>query len=379
MRRVDGFCGERLTQAREARGLTKTTLGKMIDISLTAVSALEAGTSLPKPETLEKIATVTAFPETFFMRPNPVNLSGPVFWRRQASEPLRSQGKTEQRISWLVEAFQVLLEYLDFPHLQLPSAESWPTHWSQIDEEDIESLAEQCRRYWGLGDHPIPDMTLAIENIGIPVLSFDIENAKQSGYSYWSPEIERPIIGANTLETSWVRHRFNLAHELGHILMHRDLVEERDVRNPKTYQTLERQAHRFAGALLFPRRAFYDAVKYPSLEEFAALKQEWGISIMAQIKRAENLGVCDAEWSRALTIRASKNGYRGKKGEPFDHSKPLEKPRMLKRAIDTLEGSSELLLARVQNALSLSRPEEVEIFGRSLNPESATVVQLRSI
>lgn len=379
MKRVDGFSGGRLTQAREARGLTKTTLSKMLGLSLTAVSDLEAARSLPKLETLEKLAAVTSFPEAFFLRPNPVSVNGPVFWRRQASEPLRSQGKTSQRISWAVEAFEALSEYLDFPSLQLPEFDARPDSWAQIDDEMIEALAERCRHDWGLGDYPIPDMALALENIGIPVLAFDIENAKQSGYTYWSHEIGRPIIGVNTYECTWTRFRFNLAHELGHALMHHGLVQENEVRHPQTYQLLERQAHRFAGALLFPRRAFLNTVRYPSLEEFAVHKQEWGISILAQIVRAEQLGVCDKDWSRSLFVKASKKGYRGKKGEPFDWSRDLEKPRMLRRAVDTLEESSELLLARVAGTLCLSRSEEVELFGRSLQPSMSNVIQLRAI
>lgn len=379
MRRVESFFGGRLTQAREARGLTKTALSRMIDLSLNAVSDLEAGNALPKPDTLEAIATSTAFPQQFFIRRPLEEMSGPVFWRRQASEPKRSQGKTAQRIGWTAEAFLILSEYLNFPPFTPPPMENWAGHWSAISSEDIEGLAEACRDHWGIGSYPIPDMCLALENIGIPVLAFDIENEKQSGYSRWADDIARPIIGVNTLDSSLARMRFNLAHELGHVLMHFGIVGENEVRHPQTYQALERQAHRFAGALLFPRDAFLKQVQYPSLEEFASHKQEWGISILAQIKRAQDLGICDPEWARALNIRASKNGYRGKRGEPFDSSAEIEKPRMLRRAVDALEDSSELLLSRVKKSLSLHRPEEVEIFGRSLQSSSSNVIQLRSI
>lgn len=378
IKRVESFHGGRLTQAREARGLTKTALANMVGISLNAISDLEKGKSLPKPNTLEELARVTAFSESFFTRDVLPAQSGPVFWRKQASEPMRSQSKTGQRIEWAAEAFLSLSEYLEFPELALTSIANWPEHWSQITDEDIETLAEACRDAWGIGNHPIPDMCLAVENIGIPVLAFDIENDKQSGYSRWMDAIERPIIGVNTLESSCARMRFNLAHELAHMLMHRHSVTETEVKNTKTYPLIEKQAHRFAGALLFPRDSFLRSVQYPSLEEFAAHKQEWGISILAQIARAKNLGVCDTEWATALTIRASKKGYRGKRGEPFDHDTPLEKPRMLRRAVDLLEETSELLLANVRNSLALNRPEELELFGRSLATSHSNVVRLRT-
>lgn len=378
MKRVEGFVSERLTQAREAHGLTKAALSGMLEISPNALTALETGASLPRAETFEAIAEKTSFPRQFFLRPAPPPMSGPVFWRRQASEPLRSQGKTSQRIEWAAEAFSVLSEYVDFPALDLPRLTEWPRNWASVTNEQIEDLADHCRDVWGLGSYPIPDVCLALENMGIPVLAFEIENSKQSGYSRWADHIERPVVGANTLESSAVRMRFNLAHELFHVLAHFGSVTEKEVRHPQTYQAIEKQAHRFAGALLFPRDAFLKAVQYPSLEEFASHKQEWGISILAQIRRAQDLGVCDSEWARALNIRASKNGYRGKRGEPFDKEMPLEKPRMLQRAIDAIEGGGELLLQQVRRRLSLPRMGEQEIFGRVLETTGSNVIQLKS-
>ncbi|MCP9480790.1 XRE family transcriptional regulator [Shimia sp. CNT1-13L.2] len=379
MKRVEGFVSGRLTQAREAHGLTKTALSGMLDISTNALTALESGDSLPKQETFDAIVERTAFPRQFFLRPTPPPMSGPVFWRRQASEPLRSQNKTSQRIDWAAEAFGILSEYVDFPRLELPRLENWPLNWAAVSNEQIEDLADHCRDAWGLGAYPIPDMCLALENIGIPVLAFDIENEKQSGYSRWADHIQRPIVGANTLESSAVRMRFNLAHELYHVLAHFGSVSEKEVRHAKTYQAIEKQAHRFAGALLFPRDSFLRTVQYPSLEEFASHKQEWGISILAQIKRAQDLGVCDSEWARALNIRASKNGYRGKRGEPFDKEMPLEKPRMFRRAIEAIEDGSELLLGQVRQRLSLPRSGELAIFGRSLEASGSNVIQLKPV
>lgn len=378
MKRVEGFVAGRLTQAREARGLTKTALSSMLDITPNALLALESGNSLPRQETFDAIAEKTSFPRQFFLRPVPESMNGPIFWRRQASEPLRSQNKTSQRIEWASEAFEVLSDFVDFPRLNLPMLRDWPNHWAAVSNEQIEDLADACREEWGIGVFPIADMCLALENIGIPVLAFEIENVKQSGYSRWSHNIARPIVGVNTLDCSATRMRFNLAHELYHVLAHFGSVSENEVRHPQTYQAIEKQAHRFAGALLFPREAFLKSVQYPSLEEFASHKQEWGISILAQIKRAQDLGVCDSEWARALNIRASKNGYKGKRGEPFDANMPLEKPRMFRRAIDAIEDGSELLLEQVRKSLSLPRSSEVEIFGRSLETTGYNVVRLKS-
>lgn len=378
MKGLAAFSGERLTQAREARGLTKVSLSQMVEISSTALSDLESNRTKPRAETLERLSEVMSFSAEFFLRPVKVSAKNHIFWRRQASEPLRSQEKTRQRLSWALEGISLIEEMVILPIVALPFTSNLPRHWSAISDEQIELLAERCREDWGLGHHPIPDMILALENIGIPVISFDIENAKQSGYMYWSDELSRPIIGNNTLECSHAKQRFNVAHEFGHVLLHRSATTS-EVRNTTQYREMERQAHRFAGALLFPRKAFYREVKYPSLEEFEVHKHERGISIFAQIIRAEQLGLCSADYALGLKMKASKKGFRRPLGEPLDEGKGLELPRMLRRAIDAIEGASELVLAMLRNSLQLPKGEEVALFGRPLTAIESNVVQLRFV
>lgn len=379
MKGVQGFVGLRLTQAREARGHTKKSLSDSIEISSNALADIENGKSLPKEETLKRLMEVLAFPKGFFMRPIPVTGVGPVFWRKQASEALRSQTKTKQRIEWVAEAFSVLSDFVEFPKLDLPNLKWLPSHWADITNDQIERIADQCRSEWGINQHPIPDVTLALENIGIPVVCFDIENSKQSGYSSWVSLIERPIVGVNSLECSWARQRYNLAHEFGHVLMHLRSVSQSELNSPAVYKRLEEQAHRFAGALLFPRDAFVREISHVSLETFAAIKQERGISIMAQIVRSQQLGLCSPEWGQTLFQQASRRGYRRPYGEPFDRSHELEVPRMLRRAVDAIEGGGELLLATLKSSMSLPKVEELAIFGRALQPAMSNVFQLRPV
>jgi Zn-dependent peptidase ImmA (M78 family)/transcriptional regulator with XRE-family HTH domain len=377
MKGVPGFVGERLTQARESRGLTKVALSQMIDISSTALGALEIGKSLPQEDTLARIEAATGFARQFFFRSVPIAVSGPVYWRRQATDAQRSQDKTRQRISWALEAFQELDSHVEFPNLHLPDLRSFPSDWRVMTDEHLESLAEKCREDWGLINCPIPDVTLALENIGIPVLAFEIESQKQSGFMHWSDKLDRPFIGCNTSDCGWSRQRFNLAHELAHVLLHHGRVTEKEVRTPGTYRKIEDQAHRFAAALLFPRDAFVRTIRYPSLEEFAAHKQEWGLSILAQVIRAGQLGLCTSEWVQTMFMQASKKGYRRPLGEPFDATHALEKPRMLRRALDAIEMGSELLLARVQAALPLPRTDQIAIFGRTLQETGSNVFRLK--
>ena len=76
-----GFCGERLSQARDARGLSAVALAELVRVSPQAVSHYEQGKHSPNPETMEALASTLKFPRSFFLRPRPAPSASPIFWR----------------------------------------------------------------------------------------------------------------------------------------------------------------------------------------------------------------------------------------------------------------------------------------------------------
>lgn len=275
------FQPERLTQAREYLGMTKKTLAQLADLSPQMVGNYERGAGNPTDCTIERLADVLKTPFGFFLLPIADERVEHVFWRAMANDTVQSQQRTKQQLQWTVESIDLLEEFVELPEFRLPGV-SVP-EWRSLTDERIEALAENVRLFWGLGRQPIDDITLLLENAGIPVLALDIENRKQAGFYYFSKMLRRPIIGVNIHEQSLARQRFSLAHELGHLLMHRH-VQPNETANRTTNKQIEAQAHRFASAFLFPREAFRREVYDYSLAEFAVLKRTWGVSV--QIGRA---------------------------------------------------------------------------------------------
>lgn len=267
---------------------------------------------------------------------------------------------------------------MEFPDYRLPTVQT--PEWYNLDEETIEEIAENARSHLGFGIHPIEDVTLALENIGIPVLALEIENPKQAGFAYFSRSLERPIIGVNTYRQSLARQRFSLAHELGHLLMHRG-VTEADLKTSHKNKLIENQAHRFAAAFLFPRASFLREVHSCSLHEFAALKREWGISITAQIIRAKDLGLVSDEQSQSLWKQAAKKGYMSSLGEPWDDILPLERTRMLRRAVEAICAADSHLFDDLLRELPFPLHAMEEAFHHPLRalPANESVVKLRTI
>ena len=65
------FIGERLREAREARGMTQITLGELLGITNRAISQYEKGLASPHPEVMKNIPDKLNLPAQFFFTPLP--------------------------------------------------------------------------------------------------------------------------------------------------------------------------------------------------------------------------------------------------------------------------------------------------------------------
>lgn len=68
----------------------------------------------------------------------------------------------------------------------------------------------------------------------------------------------------------FVRRRFNVAHELGHIILHNAV--EHDEYDNKIIKKMENQAHLFASNFLMLNEAFMKSLLSTSLENYVNLK-----------------------------------------------------------------------------------------------------------
>ena len=356
---VPNFQGARLKEARLARGLFKKALGDLIGVSGQSITNYEEGRDNPQADRFEKIVQVLNFPREFFFKPVWNEELGVVHWRSQAAESKSVREMSEQRMRWLAEIFHFLDEEVEFSDNPLPPI-NLPTDFNLITNNQIEEAALKIRQHWGLRSEPIPDMILALENAGIPVVALDIPSDKQDGFCFNAKSLGRPFVGINTSDASACRVRMDAAHELGHIVLH-SCVTKAQANNKAAHKVIEKQAFRFAGALLFPRDAFVQEVNNVSLDYLCNLKPRWGMAISAMIVRAFDLElICKDEYSdlfRQLTRRR----WRGPLREPFDQEMQVEQPRMLRRGFELLLNSGVFAKASILSELALPAKEIEEL------------------
>ncbi|MCJ2125712.1 helix-turn-helix domain-containing protein [Methylobacterium sp. J-077] len=374
---VQAFQGSRLTEARRACAFSKKDLADKIGVSGTAIANYEGGRDRPQHDRLCALANELRFPYEFFLRPSWGEAIDLVFWRSRAAETKTARVMTEQRMRWLCETFAFLESDLTFPHHALPRLDI-PDDFRLITGEVIERAAEALRADWKLGPRPIPDVMLALENVGIPVASLDIRSDKQDGFCFRSAYLGRPFVGINTYNISCARARYDCAHELGHIVLHGRVTPQQES-DAALHKVIEAQAHRFAGAFLFPREAFFEEVRTASLDYFCSLKRRWGMSIGAMIYRASDLGLIDEGERGVLFRNLTRRGWRGALREPFDRrdEMPMERPRMLRRGVEVLLSEGFYTRAGLQASLALPDGEIEQLTGLDEGfLQTAEIVQL---
>jgi Zn-dependent peptidase ImmA (M78 family)/transcriptional regulator with XRE-family HTH domain len=357
----------RLQQARYLSRMTLEELGQKIEVKRQSLSQFEKGHRVPSPDTLRRISVELKSPVEFFLRPQgPIECSGRSVIHYRSLNRTREIIKEQQRASAILDLSAALTDSLE-EHIEYQASdiskfsttnELWETDLDDLDK--VEEMAAQTRKSLGLGEGPISDVTLLIENEAVPIVHAPLPEGME-GMSAWYAE--RPFIVVSST-ASRTRARLNVAHEFGHLVLHRDIHEESQL-DADTFKLVEAQAWRFAEAFLLPAKSFLGEAYNFSLDALLALKEKWGVSVAAMIKRLATLTVIDKEQERYLYIQLRRRNWHRR--EPGDDA-PREKSRLLGRAAQFLadnEGlpiyqfasESRLPLDFLASALELQPPD----------------------
>jgi len=87
-----------------------------------------------------------------------------------------------------------------------------------LREEEPEAAAITLRQHWGLGERPIKNMVHLLESKGVRVFSMAEDTTEVDAFSLWRETT--PFVFLNTMKSA-ERSRFDAAHELGHLVLHR--------------------------------------------------------------------------------------------------------------------------------------------------------------
>lgn len=364
----------RLEQALAARGLTKGQLASLVGVAAPTVTKWCKGDQAPEADTFERLASVLNVQPEWLTRAMLRPVSKPLY-RSNASALKAARAKLEARTEWTQEIAVLLGDYVDYPEINLPVRAFQDPE--QISDADIEAAAEECRALWQLGRGPVQNLALAAESAGVLVIREETEISAIEGLSSWSELLGRPIVFLSADKANAFRSRFDLAHEIGHLILHKHIprAEERD-----RYNQMEKQAHRFAGALLLPAETFASEVRVPTnLDNLLILKQRWGASVAAMMMRLHALGLLSDD--DKLTLFKRRSARWGSKAEPGDEKWEPEEPRLLRRTVELLVNEGILPVESIARHLGYSPRDVEKLCGLRVNyfTAPAQVVELATL
>jgi Zn-dependent peptidase ImmA (M78 family)/transcriptional regulator with XRE-family HTH domain len=364
---------ERIAQARELSGLTKSELAEAVAVSVSAVAQWESGAKSPTPENLAAVADQLDIPMAMLLKPLPTELQrkGPVTFRAWTKASTRKAGRKATRLAELVaEIFLWLTEKVALPDPVLPeSDEVGPT-------VDVERAAMNTRRAWGLGDRPLLKLGELLESKGLFINPASFADNRFDAFSCIING--RPFVFLGQDKGDRARARFDAAHELGHLLLHQHLTEA-DLAKPEVHKWVESQANGFASAFLLPETTFSRDVLDSTLSGFLKLKPKWGVSVQCMVVRAHDLGLITDSHYKELFRQIGLKRWRRSQGEPLDDLVPAISGSFGKKSLAILEEAGLVRSWETSSLLQLPLPVICSVFQMSAEDLEPAAPKLRNV
>ncbi|GAA1286449.1 XRE family transcriptional regulator [Pseudonocardia aurantiaca] len=316
------FDGERLTLARQLAGLRKNQLAEKIDKTPTAVASYESGRKRPAAATVAQLAMALGIePEFFLPSAGELQAASAPHFRSLRSTTQIARDRARAYGLMVIEIISSLERHVEFPNLDLPLHAVDLELWEVSEPEDAARVVRKC---WDIETGPIDHIVRLLENKGIFAAFTSRQIAAIDAYSFSSDM--RPVVLLNPTKDDYYRQRWDVAHELGHLVMHADAEPgNRDA---------EEQANRFAAELLLPEAEIAPLLpNRPGWRHLQSLKEEWGVSLQALLFRSRRLGVMPEQAYKSAMTTVSARGWR--RQEP-GRSVLVEQPSLLPRAVEVL-------------------------------------------
>lgn len=308
------------------------------------IHKLETGLSYPTDELLIELSKLFDVKKDFFYQVHSPLQEDQIHFRSLKTSRQFAKQVVIARAEQLNRLLKFIEEQINLPDYLINSIDADHT---LLTGDQIEKIADDFRKQFELGFAPIPNLIEFCEDIGIIVTDFDSISTEVDALSLIS---QRPIIVRNTSKKSVCRQRFDIAHEVGHMILHNGVITGDNL--------TESQAHRFASSLLLPQAML--RTNFPILfkggrfdwTKISEFKQIWGISKAAILYRAKQLNLIDDNQYKTGVIHLRVNGEA--KQEIEDTFMPDETPTLMKDAIRLIleEG---LTIEQISDELNISK------------------------
>lgn len=313
--------GQRLRQLRLARGMTLDALAAAMGGAVTrqAIFKYERGIAQPGPKVLTLLAKALGVKAASLWAVPALSVEF-MAYRKGTALGARELDRVKATVAQAMEA-RVRLQEINGER----NGASLPIRTLRVDDVDAAELAAmRMRREWQLGLDPVACLADLLEEHFVQVIPIEAP-AKFDGLSALTRDEKGKVMVAAVVtkkDVTQARQRFNLAHELGHLVM-----------NVAPSLDEEKAAHRFAGAFLAPSGALTrqtgERRTSITLEELLMLKRRFGMSIQALLFRLKDLQIISQTHFTQWNIELRASNLHRKEPEEL----PPESPQWFRRSV----------------------------------------------
>lgn len=299
---------------RSARVMKQLSIDKLLNrlrevsglkLSKAAISKYENGLMLPSPEIRQALAqTLEVDVDYFFRSMVCTNENASIEFRKKSSMRVGEVNALTEKVKDKVERYIEIEQILHNaeaipPSLRLQKSDVIKTR------EDVLRFANEVRGKWNLGLHPINNVQQVLESHGVKVITIEANDDFDGLSGTINGEDPFVVINSNPQKNHIERRRLTVIHELGHLLMTFD--------DQVTAKERETFCHTFANEFLLPTRIFKAKLPQGSIINLLSLRPiqlQYGLSIDALMKKAEQTGLIDKSGYTYYNIKKSESSFR---------------------------------------------------------------------
>ena len=289
----------RIRCARETAGLSKVELARLLSVDPRTVTNYETE-GAPQSKITALAESLGVMPSFFTVHPSDPAIEDlaetQVWFRSMRKSTARQRKSAVGHGKSALLLFHWIENHFKLPHNDLPMEDT-----AQMPPR---SSALMLRGDWGYGENPLPGMISLAESHGIRVFSLPSVGKEVDAFSFVFAG--QPYIAVDAHKTP-ERVRFDIAHEIGHLVMHEASMSELDAGT----RDIEKEAHDFASNLLMPERRVRALIPHHAvIDDIFKAKKYFGVAAMAMAYRAHALErLTDWEY-RSMCSQLTSMGYR---------------------------------------------------------------------
>lgn len=363
------FIGENLLSLRIMHGYSRKQLSEMVDITEQAIWQYENNFTSPKLQVINNLKKIFNVKSKYFYNPdvlskyskqNNVNVTN-IAYRSKFIHVISKTQSEAKHIEYLDTFVRYITKQVRYPSIKIIQLRDNIIEYIHTTNDDrftqINYVAKLAREQLEFSSNTNSNLMFLIEKSGVFIFEKAI-GEDIDAYSLWTSD-DIPYIILGNLKRSAVRRNFDIAHELGHLLLHYQY--EFTTLDKKEHKEIEKEANLFASAFLLPEDEFTKDMNHifhiTNPDAYLDLKKKWNTSLQAIGYRASNLQIIEPKSHRNFYAALHRKGYL--KIEPLDTELPIQKPMKMKSIIDLVAKNN---LIDIQEMIENDWNVDVEFF-----------------